>query len=323
MLQQTQVATVIPYYHRFLARFPTLIHLAEADEQAVLRLWEGLGYYRRARDLCRAARVLKDNSYTLLPDNPEVLGALPGFGRYTTNAVLSQAFDRRLPIVEANSERVLCRLFGIARSPKDGSVRKRLWELAESLLPRLSVGAFNQAMMELGALVCTPSSPNCGKCPLKALCKANQQGRQAEIPLRAKAPKVVAVSEVAVVVHKMDRVLLMQRPAVGRWANLWEFPHVECRPSEAAPDAAHRLLAGLGIRADIRGELATISHSVTRFRITMTCLRASHRQGSRPPNGLWVRPDDLENYPLCTPQRRLAELLATPESRQLKSGGKA
>ena len=314
MLQQTQVATVIPYFKRFLQQFPTLTRLAQADEQAVLRLWEGLGYYRRARDLSRAARMLVGAGHRTIPDDPEMVRTLPGFGRYTANAVLSQAYDRRLPIVEANSQRVLCRLFGIRRNPRDGAVQKRLWQLAETLLPARSVGDFNQGLMELGALVCTPIKPNCVTCPLRRHCRAKLQDRQDEIPLRAQSPRTIKVDEVAVIVRKANRVLLVQRGAEGRWANMWEFPHHERLTAEPITTSACRLLVTLYIEADVMGEVATIRHTFTRFNVTLTCLLAEHRRGKLPANvtghSKWVRISDLRDYPLSTPQRKLAKLLS-------------
>lgn len=313
MLQQTQVATVIPYFQRFLKQYPTLRKLAGADEQAVLRLWEGLGYYRRARDLCRAARLLGEKNYTTIPDDPDFIRTLPGFGRYTTNAVLSQAYDRRLPILEANSQRVLCRLFAIDQSPKESAVQKNLWQLAESLLPGKSAGAFNQAVMELGALVCTPTKPNCVKCPLHLHCQAKQQNRQEELPVRAQRAAVVAVDEVAVIVRKKNRLLLVQRPDNGRWACMWEFPHQPLERQETPEAAAQRLLAALGIEGDRTCEIATLRYSVTRFRIAMVCLAVAYRHGKLHagsyPDSAWVRAEDLHDYPLSTPQRRLARLL--------------
>lgn len=318
MLQQTQVATVIPYFARFLKRYPTLPNLARADEQDVLRLWEGLGYYRRARDLLRSAQLLHDNSHTTIPDNPEFVRTLPGFGRYTVNAVLSQAYDRRLPILEANSQRVLCRLFGIEQNPKESAVQKRLWQHAESLLPRKAVGEFNQAVMELGALVCTPAQPKCAACPWQHDCLANLQGRQDDIPLPAKAVDVTHVAEVAVIVRKGDRLLLVQRPDEGRWAKMWEVPHLELEWMEPHATAAQRLLESLGLTGDIVGAIATIRHSVTRYRITMTCLQVAHRRGSvragSYPASAWVRAEELGDYPLATPQRRLARRLLEMDS---------
>jgi A/G-specific adenine glycosylase len=313
MLQQTQVASVIPYFGRFLKRYPTLPKLARADEQDVLCLWEGLGYYRRARDLWRAAKLLDEYAQTTIPDDPELVRTLPGFGRYTANAVLSQAYDRRLPILEANSQRVLCRLFGIEQNPKESAVQKRLWQHAESLLPRKGVGDFNQAIMELGALVCTPMKPSCAVCPLARDCRAKLLGRQDEIPLRAKSVDVTHIAEIAIIVRKGDRLLLVQRPDEGRWARMWEVPHRELEWMEPHAAAAQRLLDSLGLTGDIVGEVATIRHSVTRFRITMTCLQVAHRRGSlrvgSHPASAWVRADELGDYPLAMPQRRLARRL--------------
>src|SRR5207245_11266555 len=170
MLQQTQVATVVRYYEPFLKAFPTIAALAAASEQQVLRRWEGLGYYRRARHLHQAARQLVLEHQGNIPDDPEIFARLPGVGRYILGAVLSQAFDRRLPILEANSLRVLCRLFG--RKGDRGSLKRWLWQAAEGLLPARRVGDFNQALMELGALVCTPRSARCSICPLRLDCLA-------------------------------------------------------------------------------------------------------------------------------------------------------
>ncbi len=322
MLQQTQVATVIPYYRRFLKPFPTLSALARADEQEVLRLWEGLGYYRRARDLCRAARLLRENNFTTIPDDLELVRALPGFGRYTTNAVLSQAYDRRLPILEANSRRVLCRLFAVEGDPREKAVEARLWQLAEDLLPRKGAGDFNQSLMELGALVCTPAKPNCLACPLQGPCQAFGQKRQHELPRRTEAKKIVDVTEVGVIVRKRDQVLLVQRPDGGRWAGLWEFPHVEVEAGETHEAAASRLLASLGIDGNVGIALTTIRHSVTRFRITMTCLPVAFQRGKAKRSAqsaiAWVRIDGLRDYPLSTPQRQLARLLQEGTARTIR-----
>src|SRR5918912_1533002 len=182
MLQQTTVAAVVPYFNRFVAAFPTVVDLAKAYEQDVLRLWEGLGYYRRARHLHAAARRLVAGHGGRLPDDPAVWADLPGVGRYILGAVLSQAFDRRLPIVEANSLRVLCRLFGYRGDPREGAGKAWVWRAAEAVLPGSRPGDFNQALMELGALVCTPTAPECGECPLAANCVAVRDGLQDQIP---------------------------------------------------------------------------------------------------------------------------------------------
>ncbi len=240
MLQQTQATTVVPYFERFLQAFPTLADLAAADEQQVLRLWEGLGYYRRARDLLRTARLLAAAHGGRFPDDPAALDGLPGLGRYTRNAVLSQAFDRRLPVLEANSQRVLSRLFGRTGDPSRGPEQRWLWAAAEALLPPRRAGDFNQALMELGALVCTPAAPRCPECPLAADCAARRLGLQEAIPARTPPPETVNVREAAVVVRRGEQVLLLQRPATGRWASLWEFPHGPLAAEEAPDEAAAR-----------------------------------------------------------------------------------
>ena len=319
MLQQTTVAAVVPYFERFLVTFPTLAALAAADEQAVLKAWEGLGYYRRARHLHRAARALTEHGK--IPDDAAVWRELPGVGRYILGAVLSQAFDRRLPIVEANSARVLCRLYAQEGDASSPVVRRWLWERAEELLPRRRVGDFNQALMELGALVCTPTNPDCDACPLRRNCVARKHGLQSVIPRKTAAPKTTEVREVAIVVRRGLRVLLVLRPAdAGRWQNMWEFPRGELGPGETYDAAARRLLPMLtGLDFELGSEVATIRHGVTRFRITLVALEGEYRGGRfRSPfytRGVWVRPRELEDYPVSTPQRRLARVVAA-SSRQ-------
>jgi A/G-specific adenine glycosylase len=320
MLQQTQVSTVIPYFERFLQAFPTIGNLAAADEQDVLRLWEGLGYYRRARNLHRAARIIAADHDGQMPRDPAALAALPGIGRYTVGAILSQAFDERLPILETNSERVLCRLFGRTDDPKRGPGRRWLWEMAETLLPSGRTGEFNQALMELGALVCSPVAPQCDECPLVKNCEAHRLGIEEEIPLRPAGPEAVVVQEAAVVVRRGRRLLLAQRPAEGRWASLWEFPHTTLEPRETHDAAAARLVAELiGIQADIGSELLTLRHSVTHYRITLVCFEGRYRSGRfRSPfycQGKWVEANQLDAYPVSSPQRRLARGL-TQQARQ-------
>lgn len=322
MLQQTQVATVVPFYERFLKAFPTLTALAAADEQEVLRHWQGLGYYRRARDLHRAARELVRRHGDRIPDDPEALHGVSGIGRYTRGAILSQAFDRRLPIVEANSRRVLCRLFGRTDDPRRGPGQRWLWHMAESLLPSRRIGDFNQSLMELGALVCTPAAPRCAECPLAEDCVARRRRLQDKIPVRFAAAAPVEVHEVAVAVRRGSQVLLVQRPPGGRWAGLWEFPRGQVVEGETPEAAASRWLRhSTGVRARLGAEVTTIRHGVTRFRITLVCFEARYEAGSfRPafyPEGHWVEPERLLQYPVSTPQRRLIEALTGERQRLL------
>lgn len=310
MLQQTQVATVIPYFNRFLETFPTLADLAAAPLEQVLHLWEGLGYYRRARGLHEAARLMAERHGAKLPNDPEALHALPGFGRYTVGAVLSQAYDRRLPIIEANTQRLLSRLFARTEPPEQPAARRWLWQTAESLLPRDRTGEFNQALMDLGSLVCTPASPRCGVCPLAEKCLALAKGVQEQLPAKKPASKPIQVEEAALVIRKRDRVLLVQRPSSGRWADLWEFPHGERKPDEPIPQVVERLareLIGLDVKPG--PQLLVIRHPVTKYQITLTSVECTHLRGRYRSTfyqqGRWLKPAQLADYPSSSPQRKL------------------
>lgn len=314
MLQQTQVATVIGYFERFINQFPDLTTLAAATEQEVLRHWEGLGYYRRARHLHRAAGVIVRHHAGQFPEDPDIVRNLPGIGRYTLGAILSQAFDQRLPILEANSRRVLCRLFGRTDDPRRGSALQWLWKTATDLLPARRVGDFNQAVMELGALVCTPQSPRCADCPLAKPCVARRLGIQEQIPVRVMPPKEVTVREVCTVVQRGAKVLLVQRPNEGRWAGMWEFPRTVVGKRQSAQEGALRFLESTTrLRTAIIAKLATIRHAVTHHRITLTCFTADYRGGRFSsvyyPQGKWVALKELLSYPMSVPQRKLTRLL--------------
>ncbi len=317
MLQQTTVAAAGPYYTRFIASFPTVTSLAAADEQAVLAHWAGLGYYRRARYLHEAAKRLAAGYGENLPDDPEVWADLPGVGRYILGAVMSQAFERRLPVVEANTLRVISRLFGSRLDPREGPGKLWVWAAAESILPDARIGDFNQALMELGALVCTPDNPRCGQCPAAAICEANRLGVQAEIPPKPRPKQIVEVSEVAVVIRAADRVLWCQRPPTAkRWASMWEVPHGEREPGESAADAAARVArVYTGLTVTPGAELATVKHGVTRFSITMVCVECEVATGEFTPTahytaGQWLTPTEVADLPVSSPQRKLAKELA-------------
>jgi A/G-specific adenine glycosylase len=311
MLQQTTVAAVVPYFERFLSAFPTVHSLAAADEQQVLKLWEGLGYYRRARHLHAAARRIAETASGQLPNDPALWAELPGVGRYILGAVLSQAFDRRLPIVEANSRRVLTRLLGYRSDPRSGDGQKWIWSAAESLLPLKRAGDFNQALMELGALVCRNDSPSCGRCPLASHCLANRDGLQGAIPSIAARKPIVEVGEVAVAIRDGDKLLLGRRPPdAARWQNMWELPHGVRGQHEGVRSAARRMAKELtGLNVSIGRQIAVIRHGVTRYSITMTCFEATRQSGRRRSPFFtelrWVAPSNWHEYPVSTPQRKL------------------
>ena len=238
--------------------FPTIETLARADEHEVLRLWEGLGYYRRARQLHQAAKIIVAEHGGRFPRDPQVVRRLPGIGRYTAGAILSIAFDAREPILEANTLRLLSRLLAYAGDPRSTEGQRLLWAMAEILLPRRGAGRFNQALMELGSEVCTARSPRCDVCPLAVLCRANQQGRQQEIPPPKTKRPVEAVREAAVLVRRRGRVLLLRWPEGRRWAGLWDFPRFPIDAEQPAAIAPRT--GGKRSRADRRNDRAGPTH---------------------------------------------------------------
>ena len=220
MLQQTQVETVKPFFQRFLAALPTIRALAQADERQVLRLWEGLGYYRRARQLHQAARQIVANHDGRFPADPQSVEQLPGIGRYTAGAILSISFDQRRPILEANTVRLFSRLLAYDSQTTSAAGQKLLWAAAEAVLPVHDVGRFNQALMELGSRICRSRAPACDLCPAAGLCHAQQRGMQNEIPRPKPRTQFEEVAEAAVLVRRRGRVLVIQWPEGRRWAGL-------------------------------------------------------------------------------------------------------
>lgn len=316
MLQQTQVETVKPYFQRFVKAFPTVKKLAAADEQEVLRLWEGLGYYRRARQLHTAAQQLVSEHSSKFPEDVETLQSLPGIGRYTAGAIASIAFDRRAPILEANTIRLFARLIAYSEDPTKAAGQRLLWKAAEDVLPRKEVAQFNQALMELGSLVCTPNNPDCENCPVASLCLAKERELQDSIPAKGRKMKFTELSEAAVVVRKNGRVLLRQCAEGERWAGLWDFPRFELE-SEGPLFVHEELVAkvrdqtGIDIRPGAL--LKTIKHGVTRYRITLDCYEATFAKGrilAAKDNPMrWVPTPKLTELPLSTTGRRIAKLV--------------
>jgi len=318
MLQQTQVVTVIPYWERFLARFPDVGSLAAADEHEVLRLWEGLGYYRRARQLHAAAKRIVAEHGGEFPKAYQAVRSLPGIGRYTAGAILSIGLDQRLPILEANTIRVLSRLTAYEGDPASTAGQKYLWSVAEQILPAKRRGAFNQALMELGSEICTPKSPACDHCPVARLCQARQREMVEQIPRAAKRTNYEDVTEVAVIVKQRGRVLVRHCQPGERWAGLWDFPRFAANGEGAGGVSIERQvaehvreLAGLEVVAGRR--LTTLKHGVTRFRITLHCYEATRVTRARMPSGhnnlRWVALAQLTDYPLSVTGRKIARLL--------------
>ena len=324
MLQQTTVAAVVPYYRRFLERFPSLHDLANADEEEVLRMWEGLGYYSRARNLHKTARRISDERNGEFPHDVTELQKLPGIGRYTAGAIASFAFNGRAPIVEANTQRLYCRLLGFRGDPRSTEGQKLLWQFARQILPRAQPGQFNQALMDLGATVCTPDSPDCAGCPVKTCCRAHAEGVQAEIPEAGRRVEITQLVEASVAICRRGEYLLRRCGDDERWAGLWDFPRFELNgdaPGEDSSDRINPMLKQLlsqeirnltGVETKIERFVRQFQHSVTRYRIRLLCYTARHQGGrllGRRDNYRWVRPAEFEAVPLSVTGRKLARLV--------------
>ena len=317
MLQQTQVATVRDYFSRFIRALPNVRRLAAADEQQVFRLWEGLGYYRRARQLHSAAQRIVAECGGRFPKTVEELRELPGIGRYTAGAIASIAFDQRAPILEANTIRLFSRLIAYRDDPLSTAGQRVLWQFAEDILPQKSVAQFNQALMELGSLVCMPSEPKCGECPLSSVCAANAAGMQQEIP-RPKPGKIYTdVREAAVVIRRNGRVLMRQCATNERWAGLWDFPRFATEadgPLFAGEEIARNVRKQTGVQCTIGPLLKSFRHGVTRYRITLDCYRADYASGrlrsSADLQARWLPKKQLVELPLSATGRLIAKLVS-------------
>lgn len=316
MLQQTTVAAVIPYYERFLLKFPDVRALAAANEVDVLRLWEGLGYYSRARNLHKGAQVLVQQYDGKFPREVASLLKLPGIGRYTAGAIASFAFDVRAPIVEANTLRLYCRLMGFEGDPRSASGQSVLWKFAEDSLPKRDVGAFNQALMDLGATVCTPAQPACPSCPVQRWCRALANDRVEQIPKFAPRQKPTEVTAYATAIRKEKNYLLRRCPPGERWSGLWDFPRWEFEQDnlpqgKLEAKLSHWLAEFTGLQVTLGPQIAQYRHSVTRFRITLNCILAEHQAGrlSTKEEWAWVAPQHFSDYPLSVTGRKIAQRL--------------
>ncbi len=328
MLQQTRVETVLPYYERWMARFPTVQSLAEADLNEVLRLWEGLGYYRRAHNLHSAAqRVMLEHSGEL-PSSVEELRRLPGVGAYTAAAIAAIAFNADSIALDGNLRRVLARLFDLSIDARSPEGERRLRTSAHAILPPGQAAGFNQALMDLGSLICTPRSPACDVCPLASMCLAYARGTQEQRPVRRAREKAPLRLRVSGVVRKGGRVLIGRRPAGGLLGGLWEFPGGECDDGEPERAALERRIReGLGAYIVPGPEMGRFEHAYTHFRVSaraFECELASGEPEAREHTELrWVRPAELEDYPMGKIDREIARRLQdpSPEGPGARRGG--
>lgn len=324
MAQQTRLATVEDYFVRWMARFPTVHVLAAADLQEVLKVWEGLGYYARARNLHRAAQVVVQEHGGQVPRTRKALLALPGIGEYTAGAVLSLAFGQREPILDGNVKRVFSRLADLTESIDDSETIRLLWSMALALVeaaPEGQAGAVNEALMELGATVCTPSAPRCLLCPVQGHCMAAANGTQEDRPRRNMRKATPHFDVTAGVIWEGEplesRVLVAQRPLDGMLGGLWEFPGGKMEPDDSDLAGCLRREIGeeLGIQIEVLEQVATVRHAYTHFRITLHAFHARHVDGA--PRAIdcadwrWVSMDELAALPFPVTDQKIVQALAT------------
>lgn len=282
MLQQTQVKTVLGYYERWMQRFPSVKALAAAEDADVLHAWQGLGYYSRARRLLAGARAVAERHGGRLPRDVDALLALPGIGPYSAGAIASIAFGLPEPIVDGNVVRVLCRIFALEGDPAKAPLKQRLWQLARELVPADQPSEFNQSLMELGATICTPTSPRCPECPVAKQCQALAQGLERELPQLAKRKAPTEVRTAAAYVRRGDRVLLHQLPeGATRWAGLWVLPFAELTADEPPAAGATRALSQIGLKGTASATLRDARHTITRFRIVLSVVECALAPNAR------------------------------------------
>ncbi len=316
MLQQTRVDTVAPYYKRFLSAFPTLKALAEAPRDRVLKIWEGMGYYSRARNLHKAARILLDGHRGRLPASVDALTALPGVGKSTAGAIAAIAFRQDVPILDSNVKRVVARLHAVREELRRPAVEKTLWEYSRRLILPGRGRETALAMMDLGSIVCTPRKPKCPVCPLAHWCEAHRQGLQETIP-RKSAKRFLPHHDVVVGVigNRAEKLLINRRPDDGLLGGLWEFPGGKRKAGETLAGALVReIREELGIDIEVLGKIGTIRHGYSHFRVTLhayRCRKAGGRvRSSR--ERRWVTPGELESFAFPRANRKLLEIIASP-----------
>ena len=310
MLQQTGVAAVIPYYERFLARFPDVATLAAASVDEVIALWAGLGYYSRARNLHAAAKAIVTEHGGAFPPDLKALSALPGVGRSTAGAILSIAFDRKGAILDGNVRRVLARLFALEEDPRGSSGERKLWTWAEALTPADRPHDYAQAIMDLGATVCTPRRPACERCPLETLCRARALKLEGEIPRKRAKKPVPTVTRVSLLLVREGKYLVSKRPLEGMLGGLWEFPTtpVEGQSPQQAAEALLFRMCGGGRLESVGG----VSHAYSHFRLDLHLFRTEAVEGfmvAEAPESLWLSASELAEWPLHGAHKKAVPLL--------------
>jgi A/G-specific adenine glycosylase len=311
MLQQTRVEAVIPYYQRWMRQFPNLTTLAHATEQEALQEWEGLGYYSRARNMHEAARIIVDEYQGMLPQSRKELEKLPGIGKYTSAAIASIAFGENAAALDGNIKRVISRFFNMALPVSSPQGERELMELAQSNLPAGKAGDYNQALMDLGAMICLPKNPLCVQCPVGKNCQANHLGLQALLPNLAKRPKTPHHTVTAAVIRRDGQVLIALRPSKGLLGGMWEFPGGKKEKGETLEQCLEReIKEELGCTIQVGSALGIFNHAYTHFSITLHCFECKLKVGSPLPieasEVRWVSPLELSNFPMGKADRMIS-----------------
>ncbi|MGA2489273.1 MAG: A/G-specific adenine glycosylase [Anaerolineales bacterium] len=318
MLQQTRVESVIPYFERWMERFPNIASLAAASEQQVLSVWEGLGYYGRARNLHKAAKIVMKEYGGELPRETEALRKLPGIGRYSVGAIASIAFGQDVATLDANLRRVFARVFDMEQAADSTAGEEILWGLAEQHLPKGRTGDYNQALMDLGAMICLPRNPRCLLCPLRDLCQARRLGIQSQRPVLKPKAVVPHFTVTAAVVRRNGKVLLAKRPSKGLLGGMWEFPGGKMEKDESFEACLRReIQEELGVGIGVGESFGVYQHAYTHFRITLHAFLCQLTDGEPKPieaaELAWIRPDDLAHYPMGKVDRQIARKLVSCE----------
>jgi len=310
MLQQTQVPTVIPYYQNFLKSFPTIYHLAKSDLSKVLKVWEGLGYYSRARNLHHASQIVLTHFHEKIPETLKDLLGLPGIGRSTAGSILSFAFHKDAPILDGNAKRVLSRLFTVSSNPVKSKTEGLLWQISESLIPKGFSNPFNQALMDLGSMLCTPKEPECDRCPLRRFCKGRASGKPERFPAKKVKRTIPHIESVSAVIKKDGRVLLNQRPPAGLLGGLWEFPNWRNegkQRSRLRSRLRNTIKKEMEMNVEVKEFIGVFHQTYSHFKLTLHVFHCQHLNGKG--NGKWVPIRNLALYPLSRIHRRIAEMI--------------
>jgi A/G-specific adenine glycosylase len=316
MLQQTQMDRVVSYFDRWMERFPDIAAIASANEEEILKLWEGLGYYSRARNIIKTAKLLIDNYDGELPADHKELLSLPGIGPYTAGAIMSIAFNRVYPLVDANIERIFARLFNLVKPVKEKKTHTFIWEKANELIPKDKAREFNQALMEFGALVCIPQNPRCKICPISEHCQAFSLDLVSKRPVLRDPPKTIFIEMATGILTHDDKILIQKRKSTGVWANLWEFPGGRLEPGETPEMALVReYKEETELTVGKLKKITIVQHSYTIYRVSLHCYFCSLIDGRFEPvlhsaqQYRWVDPQELSNYAFPAGHRKFIKYL--------------